>query len=107
MFRPASFLGVPVLLLALAARGLTQESAISATDDYPDPATTAEPADRPQPSEGATAPESTATTGWSGDTGGSQLGTRTHGAASASPRWQPPTVRSLDLGGRPEPLNEC
>ncbi|QDA35742.1 hypothetical protein E4191_16390 (plasmid) [Paracoccus liaowanqingii] len=69
--------------------------------------TMAEPANQPDPSEDATAPENTGTTGWSGGTGGSQLGTNIQGATDSSPTWQPPTARGLDLAGLAEPVAQC
>ncbi|WP_246054902.1 hypothetical protein [Paracoccus gahaiensis] len=69
--------------------------------------TMAEPANQPDASEDATAPENTGTTGWSGGTGGSQLGTNIQGATDSSPTWQPPTARGLDLAGLAEPVAEC
>ena len=69
--------------------------------------TMAEPATQPDASEDATAPENTGTTGWSGGTGGSQLGTNIQGAVESSPTWQPPTARGLDLAGLAEPVAEC
>ncbi|MGR3248790.1 MAG: hypothetical protein ACU0DH_06695 [Paracoccus sp. (in: a-proteobacteria)] len=107
MIRPVCTLFVPALLLALAGPVTAQQSNISAAPECPEPATTAQPADAPKPSDDSTAPENTGTTGWSGGTGGSQLGTNTQGAVPVSPTWQPPTARGLDLAGKPEPLNEC
>ncbi|MFC3629801.1 hypothetical protein ACFOM8_10125 [Paracoccus angustae] len=63
----------------------------------------AQPATRPQPGAGGTDPNNTGSTGWTGGTGGSQIGTNAQGAVPASPTWQPPTARGLDLAGRAEP----
>ena len=49
----------------------------------------------------------TGTTGWSGGTGGSQLGTNIQGAVESSPTWQPPTARGLDLAGTAEDQPAC
>ena len=73
----------------------------------PEPDTRAEAATQPDPGENATAPENSGTTGWSGGTGGSQLGTNAQGAVDSSPTWQPPTARGLDLAGLPEPVPAC
>lgn len=109
----------PTLRTTLAA-GLFAAATLSApafAQDTPDrlsesgtcPAadTMAEPATQPDPSEDATAPENTGTTGWSGGTGGSQLGTNIQGAVESSPTWQPPTARGLDLAGLADPVAEC
>lgn len=67
----------------------------------------AEPATQPDASEDSTAAENTGTTGWSGGTGGSQLGTNSQGAVESSPTWQPPTARGLDLAGLAEERPAC
>ncbi|QXI65673.1 hypothetical protein CP157_03465 (plasmid) [Paracoccus marcusii] len=67
----------------------------------------AEPATQPDASEDSTAAENTGTTGWSGGTGGSQLGTNIQGAVESSPTWQPPTARGLDLAGTAEDQPAC
>lgn len=55
-----------------------------------------------------TAPGNAGSTGWSGGTGGSHIGTNTSGALPSSPTWQPPTARGLDLLGTPErPASTC
>lgn len=107
MIRPAYCLSVPALLIALAFPAMAQDRNLSAAPECPDPSTMAEPADSPQPSEDATAPENTGTSGWSGGLGGSQLGTNTQGAVERSPTWQPPTARGLDLAGMPEVVEDC
>lgn len=75
--------------------------------DCPAPATRAEAATQPDPEEDATAAENSASTGWTGGTGGSHQGTNIQGAIASSPTWQPPTARGLDLAGMPEPVAEC
>ncbi|MBM3605537.1 MAG: hypothetical protein FJX25_12535 [Alphaproteobacteria bacterium] len=95
------------LMIMLSGPALAQQSDQSAAPDCPAPETQAEPATQPDPSEDATAPENTGTTGWSGGTGGSQLGTNIQGAVPDSPTWQPPTARGLDLKGVAEAVAEC
>lgn len=59
-----------------------------------------------QPRQGGrdgTAPGNAGSTGWSGGTGGSFIGTNTAGATSASRTWQPPTARGLDPISAPKP----
>lgn len=85
----------------------TTPDRLSESGTCPAADTMAEPATQPDPSEDATAPENTGTTGWSGGTGGSQLGTNIQGAVESSPTWQPPTARGLDLAGLAEPVAEC
>lgn len=43
-----------------------------------------------------TAPGNIGSTGWSGGTGGSHMGTNPQGATQHSSTWQPPTARGLD-----------
>ena len=102
MSRPffQSAIGITALMIGLSGPVLAQDnpgkpSAVSseATNDSAEPA--------------CTAPENTGTTGWSGGTGGSQLGTNTQGAVERSPTWQPPTARGLDLKGQPEDTQTC
>lgn len=121
MSRPflTTALSITALMIGLSAPVLAQDtggkpSAVSseATNDSAEPACTdssgkAEPATSPAPSEDGTAAENTGTTGWSGGTGGSQLGTNTQGAVERSPTWQPPTARGLDLKGVPEETQNC
>ena len=66
--------------------------------------TVAENATPPQPSADSTDANNSGSSGWSGGLGGSHLGTNTQGAVTASPTWQPPTARGLDLAGRAEPV---
>ncbi|WP_206667966.1 hypothetical protein [Teichococcus oryzae] len=49
-----------------------------------------------------TAPGNAGSTGWSGGTGGSHIGTNTSGAVNGSRTWQPPTARGLDPIGAPK-----
>nr|WP_189503158.1 hypothetical protein [Tianweitania populi] len=66
-------------------------------------ASKAEPATAPdRNSADGTAPGNTGSTGWSGGTGGAYIGTNPQGATAASPTWQPPTARGIDLAGVPE-----
>ncbi|MEF9601616.1 hypothetical protein O4J55_04450, partial [Paracoccus sp. PXZ] len=67
----------------------------------------AEPATPETASADGTAPENSGSTGWTGGTGGSQIGTNPSGAHHATRTWQPPTARGLDLAGRPEPAPAC
>lgn len=68
------------------------EAAAAATGDVP-ASTVAEPA-TPAATMAAT---DTASTGWSGGTGGAFIGTNPAGAVGVSKSWQPPTARGLDL----------
>ena len=82
----------------------TQETGQSGEGDCPAPDTVAQPATQPQPGSDSTEANNAGTSGWSGGLGGSHLGTNTQGALNASPTWQPPTARGLDLTGRAEPV---
>lgn len=82
----------------------TQVQGLSGEGDCPAADAMAQPATQPQPGANGTDPNNTGTTGWTGGTGGSQIGTNTQGADRASPTWQPPTARGLDLKGRAEPV---
>lgn len=73
--------------------------------DCVDPASQAEAATSPAPTAEGTA--TAGTTGWSGGTGGSQVGTNPQGAVATSKTWHAPTARGLDLMGRPEPVTEA
>ncbi|RAI57780.1 hypothetical protein [Roseicella frigidaeris] len=92
------------LLLALmiglpgAAPGLAQQPTPSgARADGCPPGAQAEAATPPaRESRDGTAPGNAGSTGWSGGTGGSQIGTNPQGAVSTSRTWQPPTARGLD-----------
>lgn len=81
----------------------TQAQGQSGEGDCPAPSTVAAPATAPQPGADSTDANNAGNTGWSGGTGGSQIGTNAQGAVPASPTWQPPTARGLDLTGRAEP----
>lgn len=64
----------------------------------------AEAATPPQPgARDGTAPGNAGSTGWSGGTGGSHIGTNPQGATRDSPTEHPPTARGLDLRGQAEP----
>jgi hypothetical protein len=56
----------------------------------------AEAATPPARNGDGTAPGAAGSTGWSGGTGGSHIGTNTQGAVRESRTWQPPTARGLD-----------
>ncbi|SDD79728.1 hypothetical protein SAMN05421538_102451 [Paracoccus isoporae] len=59
----------------------------------------AEPETEPAPGEDSTAPENAGNTGWTGGTGGAQLGTTPSGATPESKTWQPPVATGIDLQG--------
>ena len=63
----------------------------------------AEPATKDVVEADATAPSNSGSTGWSGGTGGSHIGTNPSGGSQHTNTWQPPTARGLDLRGQPEP----
>lgn len=88
---------------AEAPAGQTEVQGQSGEGDCPAPDTVAQPATAPQPGADSTDANNSGSSGWSGGLGGSHLGTNTQGAVAASPTWQPPTVRGLDLTGRAEP----
>lgn len=98
----APFGGMTVAQTAEPSGGRTVAQPACPADD-----TQAEPATQPDATEDATAAENSGSTGWSGGTGGSQLGTNTQGAVLTSPTWQPPTARGLDLMGEAEPVMGC
>jgi hypothetical protein len=55
-----------------------------------------------------TAPGNAGSTGWSGGTGGSHIGTNPSGAVRQSRTWQPPTARGLDpLAAPARPAAAC
>lgn len=81
----------------------TQEQGQSGEGNCPARDTVAENATPPQPGADSTDANNSGSSGWSGGLGGSHLGTNTQGAVAASPTWQPPTARGLDLAGRAEP----
>lgn len=82
----------------------TREQGQSGEGDCPAPDTVAQPATQPEPGAEGTDPANAGTSGWTGGLGGSHLGTNAQGALPASPTWQPPTARGLDLTGRAEPV---
>jgi hypothetical protein len=111
MIRPTfrTAIGIAALMAGLTGPAMSQDKAAATGDDSTcaQALSQAEPATIPDASEDGTAAENSGTTGWSGGTGGSQLGTNSQGAVSASPTWQPPTARGLDLQGQPEPVADC
>lgn len=86
-----------------APAAMTEEQGQSGEGDCPARDTVAQPATAPQPAADSTDANNSGSSGWTGGLGGSQLGTNTQGAVPASPTWQPPTARGLDLTGRAEP----
>ena len=112
----ARLLGLGLLALAAASPALAQGRPPSAPpssqslDTSPScqdsgKATAATP---PAPGRSdSTAPGNAGNTGWSGGTGGSQIGTNPSGATPSSPTWQPETARGLDpiaAPARPAPV---
>lgn len=114
--RPAALLGL-VLALAVPAGAQTAAdkpvadkpaaSAPAAPGECPPTAAKAEPATAEGGSSDGTAPENSGSTGWTGGTGGSQIGTNPSGASHETKTWHAPTARGLDLKGRPEPAPAC
>ncbi|ODT58225.1 hypothetical protein [Paracoccus hibiscisoli] len=110
LIRMALSVGVLSVMVPLGGVSVAQTSGadrVAPAPECPAPNTQAEAATQPDPSEDATAPENTGTTGWSGGTGGSQLGTNIQGATDSSVTWQPPTARGLDLAGLADPVPDC
>ncbi|TCZ55566.1 hypothetical protein [Roseicella aquatilis] len=99
--------------LALSAPSFAQDRPPSQQSLRNDPAcnqaTKAEAATPPARNSGdGTAPGNAGSTGWSGGTGGSFIGTNTSGATRNSPTWQPPTARGLDPIAAPaRPASAC
>ncbi len=104
-----------IALVAVLAGGLALPAL---AQDVPQPATRtagqdcaaashAQPATQEVAAADATAPSNSGSTGWSGGTGGSLIGTNPSGASAHTKTWQPPTARGLDLSGRPEPAPLC
>ncbi|MDS9466691.1 hypothetical protein RGQ15_03730 [Paracoccus sp. MBLB3053] len=77
------------------------------TVDCPSAASMAEPATQEAATADGTAPSNSGSTGWSGGTGGSHIGTNPSGAVMHTKTWHAPTARGLDLKGRPEPVPAC
>lgn len=101
MRRTIAAIGAGLALLALpAAAGAQQKSGGCASG-------IAAPATKPDPGGDASAPQNAGNTGWTGGTGGSQIGATTQGANPSSKTWQPPTARGLDLASAPEPAPDC
>ncbi len=59
----------------------------------------ATPVTQPAPGQDGTAAVNAGTTGWTGGTGGAQLGTTPAGALPESKTWQPPVATGIDLKG--------
>ena len=85
--------------------GLDQPAAPSSACS--DAAAKAEPATAQTASQDGTAPDNSGSTGWTGGTGGSHIGTNPSGAGPATATWHAPTARGLDLKGRPEATPAC
>ncbi|WP_134678641.1 hypothetical protein [Paracoccus ravus] len=83
------------------------ENPVPTTGECPPPAGMAEPATPESASADGTAPANSGSTGWSGGTGGSLIGTNPQGATRHTKTWHAPTARGLDLTGRPEPAPAC
>ena len=83
----------------------TGTAAKSASRECDNAAGKAVPATQPQPDDDGMSPANSGSTGWSGGTGGSQLGTNAQGGLPGSKTWHAPTARGLDLSGRPEPAD--
>lgn len=86
----------PVVSQPAAQSGKCARSASMAAPATPDDA-----------SADGTAPSNSGSTGWSGGTGGSNIGTNPSGATPHSKTWHAPTARGLDLKGRAEPVAAC
>jgi hypothetical protein len=93
-----SFLFAAALVLATVATSAAAQCGKEAGQ--------AEPATEMAPGQDGTAPGNSASTGWTGGTGGSYLGTSPQGATGVTKTWHAPTARGLDLAGRPEDLAE-
>lgn len=87
------------VLLAIAAPVLAQQAPRSANDNNSqcERAPPQQPATPPAHGSGSgTAPGGMGSTGWSGGTGGSHIGTAPSGTTPGSPQPHPPTVQGLD-----------
>ena len=82
------------------------EANMSTEGECVDAAGQAVAATEPEPSDDGMAPGNSGSTGWSGGTGGSTIGTNTQGALPSSKTWHAPTARGLDLAGLPEPADQ-
>jgi hypothetical protein len=77
------------LVLALATLAASAQTNEKAKPDEPATAPVAGP-------NSGTAPGGAGSTGWSGGTGGSNIGTSPHAPSPGSPTEQPPTATGLD-----------
>lgn len=89
------------------AQGADSPAPAVAKTECPPPAALAEPATQQTATNDGTAPSNSGSTGWSGGTGGSMIGTNPSGATRHTKTWHAPTARGLDLKGRPEPASTC
>ncbi|SMO70710.1 hypothetical protein [Paracoccus laeviglucosivorans] len=103
LFPIACILLVAALPLAAQIAPTLPAAEVARKPDCADAAHNAQPATQESASSDATAPENSGSSGWSGGTGGSHIGTNPSGATQHTKSWQPPTARGLDLTGRPEP----
>ncbi|MTH78156.1 hypothetical protein [Paracoccus aestuariivivens] len=86
---------------------VTGQTATIAKSDCPPAAAQAEPATKDTATTDGTAPSNSGSTGWSGGTGGSHIGTNPQGGSQHTKTWHSPTARGIDLKGRPEPAPVC
>lgn len=107
MMLAAGLLAGAVPLGGVAMAQTAAPPATVAPSKCPSDAGQAEAATQPDASEDGTSAQNSGSTGWSGGTGGSQLGTNTQGAVEESASWQPPTARGLDLMGQAEVVAGC
>lgn len=91
----------------LAAQTMPKTDAEPIAKTAPQPADSGkcEPATAQTAESDGTAPSNSGSTGWSGGTGGSQIGTHPSGATPHTKTWHSPTARGLDLKGGPAPSN--
>lgn len=94
-----AWMPVAALFLLLGVPALAQQQERNDSPRHnPCPPSRSEPAATP-PARGAdsgTAPGGMGSTGWSGGTGGSNIGTSPSGATPGSPNQQPQTVQGTD-----------
>ncbi|KGJ02154.1 hypothetical protein EQ718_04710 [Paracoccus versutus] len=100
-------LAAPLSAQTAPAEAQKPAQTAAAAGECPPAAAQAEPATPETALADGTAPENSGSTGWTGGTGGSMIGTNPSGADAATRTWQPPTARGLDLAGRPEPVPAC
>lgn len=96
----------PALMAQTAPQAEPAQNA-AARVDCPVAETQAQPATQETATSDGTAPDNAGSTGWTGGTGGSHIGTNPSGAHHATRTWHAPTARGLDLAGRPEPVPAC